>query len=261
MSAANRAGYFGLQTPGTITAFGLMRTTRSGIESLSMRLSIIVPALNEAAQIAATLQPLQALRARGHDVIVVDGGSDDGTAQCAQPLCDRVLNAPRGRARQMNAGARAATGEVLWFLHADTQVSAAAADALLATLARPGCVWGRFDVRLSGSHPLLRIVERMMNARSRITGIATGDQGIFVRRDVFERIGAFPDIPLMEDVALSRRLKAYAAPACIRRYLVTSSRRWEQRGVLRTIMLMWRLRFAYWLGASPERLAALYQRH
>ena len=226
-----------------------------------MRISIIVPALNEAAQIAATLEPLQALRTRGHEVIVVDGGSDDGTMGCAQPWCDRVLTAARGRACQMNAGARAATGDVLWFLHADTQVSTAATDALLATLARPDCIWGRFDVRLSGAHPLLRIVERMMSIRSRITGIATGDQGIFVRRNVFERIGAFPDIPLMEDIALSRRLKTYAAPACIRQHLVTSSRRWERHGVLRTIVLMWRLRFAYWLGASPERLSTQYLRH
>ncbi|MFA7386949.1 MAG: TIGR04283 family arsenosugar biosynthesis glycosyltransferase [Thiohalobacteraceae bacterium] len=225
-----------------------------------MRISIVIPALNEAAQIAATLAPLQSLRAQGHEIVVVDGGSSDDTAHRAQPLCDRILDAPRGRARQMNAGAQAARGDVLWFLHADTRASSTAMDALLAALRRPQFAWGRFDVRLSGAHPLLRVVENLMNLRSRWTGIATGDQGIFVRRHLFETVGGFPDIPLMEDIALSRRLKREAAPICLRERLVTSSRRWEQRGVVRTTLLMWRLRFAYWLGASPERLAAQYQR-
>lgn len=224
-----------------------------------MRLSIIIPALNEAAQIAATLETLQPLRVQGHEIIVVDGGSNDGTPEHVQALCDRLVSAPRGRARQMNAGAQAAQGDVLWFLHADTRASAAAANALLAALAQPGCAWGRFDVRLSGPHPLLRVVEYLMNLRSRWTGIATGDQGIFVRRELFERLDGFPDIPLMEDIALSRRLKRQAAPACLRERLVTSSRRWEQYGVVRTIVLMWRLRFAYWLGVSPDRLAVLYR--
>ena len=225
-----------------------------------MHISIVIPALNEAAQIAATLAPLQTLRAQGHEILVVDGGSSDDTAQRALLLCDRILNAPRGRARQMNAGAQAARGDVLWFLHADTLASASAMDALLAALRRPQPAWGRFDVRLSGTHPLLRLVEGLMNLRSRWTGIATGDQGIFVRRHLFETVGGFPDIPLMEDIALSRRLKQEAAPICLRERLVTSSRRWEQRGVARTVLLMWRLRFAYWLGVSPERLAAQYQR-
>ena len=226
-----------------------------------MRISVVIPALNEAPQIAATLEPLQPLRTQGHEVLVVDGGSSDGTPERALLLCDRVLSAPRGRARQMNAGAGAARGEVLWFLHADTRASAPAMDALLAALERAQTAWGRYDVRLSGAHPLLRLVETLMNLRSRWTGIATGDQGIFVRRRLFERVGGFPDIPLMEDIALSRRLKQEAAPVCLRERLVTSSRRWEQRGVARTILLMWRLRLAYWLGVSPERLAAQYQRH
>ena len=224
-----------------------------------MRLSIIVPVLNEAAQIAATLEPLQSLRAQGHEILVVEGGSDDGTPECARPFCDRVVDAPRGRARQMNAGARAACGNVLWFLHADTRASAQAIDALHVAIAQPSCAWGRFDVRLSGKHPLLRMVERLMNLRSRWTGIATGDQGMFVRRDLFERVGGFPDIPLMEDIELSRRLKRAAAPVCLRERLVTSSRRWERNGIVRTVLLMWRLRFAYWLGVSPERLAAQYR--
>lgn len=224
-----------------------------------MRLSVIVPALNEAAQIADALTPLQSLRAQGHEILVVDGGSDDDTPECARPFCDRVVDAPRGRARQMNAGAQAARGDVLWFLHADTRASAAAVDTLLEMLEQPRCEWGRFDVRLSGAHPLLRVVENLMNTRSRWIGIATGDQGIFVRRALFDRVGGFPDIPLMEDIELSRRLKREAAPICLRERLVTSSRRWEQHGVVRTILLMWRLRFAYWLGVSPERLAAHYR--
>lgn len=224
-----------------------------------MRISIVVPALNEAARIVATLTPLQPLRAQGHEIIVVDGSSDDGTTERARPLCDRVLTAPRGRACQMNVGAQAAYGDVLWFLHADTRASMGSAEALLTALARAGRDWGRFDVRLSGAHPLLRLVETLMNLRSRWTGIATGDQGLFVRRDLFVRVGGFPDIPLMEDIALSRALKCHGPPICLRERLVTSSRRWERDGIVRTILLMWRLRFAYWRGVSPQRLAALYR--
>lgn len=224
-----------------------------------MKLSIVVPALNEAGQIAALLECLQPLRAQGHEVLVVDGGSDDGTAETARPLCERVLVAARGRARQMNAGAQAACGDVLWFLHADTRVGAQAIGALMAALAQPCRRWGRFDVRLSGTHLLLRPVESLMNLRSRLTGIATGDQGIFVRRALFDRVGGFPDIPLMEDIALSGMLKRAARPVCLRERLLSSSRRWERHGVLRTILLMWRLRFAYWLGVSPDRLAAQYR--
>ena len=223
-----------------------------------MKLSIIVPTLNEGAQIAATLAALQPLRTLGHEILIVDGGSSDDTGERAQPLCDRVVNAPRGRARQMNAGAQAARGDVLWFLHADTRASLPAIDALLAALTQPRCQWGRFDVHLSGTHPLLRIVEKLMNVRSRWTGIATGDQGIFVRRRLFERVGGYQDIPLMEDIELSRRLKREVAPVCLRECLLTSSRRWERYGVVRTILLMWHLRFAYWLGVPPERLVTHY---
>lgn len=224
-----------------------------------MRISIIVPALNEAAQITPMLRSLQPLRTQGHEIIVVDGGSNDGTPALARPLCDQLLDAPRGRARQMNAGVGVAQGDVLWFLHADSVAPATACEALLAACAQPSCAWGRFDVRLSGSHPLLRMVERLMNLRSRWTGIATGDQGIFVRRGLLERVGGFPDIPLMEDVALSRLLKRQARPVCLRECLITSSRRWEQGGVTRTILLMWRLRFAYWCGVPPDRLALRYR--
>jgi len=224
----------------------------------AMRLSVIVPALNEAEGIAATLASLQPLRARGHEVLVVDGGSTDGTPERAAPLADRVLRSAPGRALQQNAGARAATGDVLLFLHADTRLPAEAERRVLEGVAA-GRGWGRFDVRLTGRHPLLRVVERMISLRSRLTGIATGDQAIFVRRDWFEAAGGFSEIPLMEDVALSRALRRRGRPLCLRDPVTTSSRRWESRGIVRTIVLMWRLRLAYALGADPRRLAELYR--
>lgn len=223
------------------------------------RVSIIVPALNEAAGVEAMLRPLQAWRTEGHELILVDGGSTDGTPERASPCCDHVVRSPPGRALQMNAGARIASGEVLWFLHADTLAPADALSAMLSALTATGHCWGRFDVRLSGDRWPLRVVERMMNLRSCLSGIATGDQGLFVRRAAFESVGGFPSIPLMEDVALSRRLRRLSRPVCLHRRLVTSSRRWETRGVWRTIVLMWRLRLAYALGADPEVLARRYR--
>jgi rSAM/selenodomain-associated transferase 2 len=222
------------------------------------RLSVIVPVLDEAAGIAATLQALALLRARGHEVIVADGGSSDGTpARCAG-LADAVIAAPRGRARQMNAGAARAGGDVLVFLHADTRLPAEA-DTLIAQALAGGAHWGRFDVRIEGRSAMLPVVATMMNARSRWTGIATGDQAIFVQRTPFERLGGYPDQPLMEDVELSRRLRAVGRPACLRERVVTSGRRWDSRGAWRTIVLMWMLRLRYWLGASPESLARAYR--
>jgi rSAM/selenodomain-associated transferase 2 len=159
----------------------------------------------------------------------------------------------------MSAGARTAAGDVLWFLHADSRVLPGAQSQLL-DACRAGAIWGRFDVRLAGHRPLLRLVERMMNWRSRLTGIATGDQGIFVTRAAFEAVGGFPPIPLMEDVALSKALRRQARPVCLSGPILTSSRRWEENGILRTILLMWRLRLAYALGADPRRLADLYGR-
>jgi len=224
-----------------------------------MKLSIIIPALNEASQLRDTLAPLRALQSRGHEVIVVDGGSSDSTAEIAREYADRVIDSARGRARQMNAGAAAASGEVLLFLHADTRLPELT-DALIAnSLNNNQAVWGRFDVRLSGDQLLLRVVAALMNWRSRMSSIATGDQAMFVRRDAFVRIGGYPDIPLMEDIALSKLLKRVARPANLSAQVVTSSRRWEQRGIVRTIMLMWRVRMAYALGTSPHRLAQLYQ--
>jgi len=210
---------------------------------------VVVPVLNEAAGIRAAFEALAPLRARGHEVIVVDGGSSDSTADIAAGLCDRVLSAPRGRAAQMNAGARAANGDMLLFLHADTRLPA---DFTIPDSA----VWGRFDVRIDGRHPLLKVVACAMNLRSRLTGIATGDQAMFVRRAVFP---GFPEIPLMEDVALSKVLKQRGRPTCLHEKVTTSGRRWEERGVLRTILLMWRLRLLYFLGARPEDLARRYR--
>jgi len=221
-------------------------------------LSIIIPARNEAGQIVASLQGLQALRRRGHELMLVDGGSNDATRQLAEPLVDRLLSAPAGRASQLAAGVAAASHPLLWLLHADSRVPPDADRLIQQALSRGRSDWGRFDVRLSGRHPLLRLVERLMNWRSWLTGICTGDQGIFVTRARLDAVGGIPRLPLMEDVALSRRLKRGGRPCCVRTPLVTSSRRWEQRGVLRTIVLMWYLRAAYALGADPARLARLY---
>lgn len=223
------------------------------------RISIIIPALNETASIGATLAPLQPLRARGHEVLVVDGGSTDGTPERACPLADRVIASERGRAAQQNAGAAVAAGGILLFLHADTLLPEAADARVTDGLRASGAGWGRFDVRLSGAHPMLRVVERMIGIRSRLTGIATGDQAIFVRRDWFRRAGGFPSIPLMEDVALSKTLRRMGAPLCLRDRVLTSSRRWEERGVWRTMALMWRLRLEFALGADPARLAERYR--
>ncbi|MFZ1642645.1 MAG: TIGR04283 family arsenosugar biosynthesis glycosyltransferase [Candidatus Contendobacter sp.] len=224
------------------------------------RIAIILPVLNEEAHITPCLTLLQPLRRQNCELMVVDGGSNDRTVALAEPLADRVITGPRGRAAQMNAGARQAHGDILWFLHADSRLPPNAVTHIRAALARPDRHWGRFDVRLSGRHPLLRVVETSMNARSRLTGIATGDQGIFVRRDLFERIGGYPAIALMEDIALSRLLKRQGWPVCLRQRLTTSSRRWERDGILRTILLMWRLRLAYFFGADPDQLARIYYR-
>ena len=221
-------------------------------------LSIIVPTLNEAGGLVAHLAALRPMRERGTEVVVVDGGSTDGTPALAAPWADSVVSAPRGRAAQMNAGAKLARGDVLLFLHADTLLPDAVDLLLAQALEDPARVWGRFDIAIEGTHRLLRVVAWTMNLRSRLTGIATGDQAMFVRRDAFDAAGGFPELPLMEDIALSRKLKRIGRPLCLRERAVTSGRRWEQRGVLRTIVLMWRLRGAYWLGVDPRRLAQVY---
>jgi rSAM/selenodomain-associated transferase 2 len=222
------------------------------------RISIVIPVLNEAEGIAAVLAGLTPLRNRGHEVIVIDGGSSDGTPALARGAADRVVSAPRGRASQMNAGAALARGEVLVFLHADTRLPENADARILQGFAASGRAWGRFDVRIEGESRLLPVIAFFMNLRSRASGIATGDQAIFVRREAFERAGCFPPLELMEDIALSCSLKRISRPLCLADKAVSSGRRWERRGVLRTVLLMWRLRLKFFFGAAPASLARLY---
>lgn len=224
-------------------------------------LSIVVPVLDEAAAVAATLDALAPLRARGAELIVVDGGSSDGTVALARPRADAVVIAPRGRARQMRAGAAQARGEWLLFLHADTRLPDAADAAITTALAstQSDRAWGRFDVHIAGRTRLFQLIAVLMNLRSRWSGIATGDQALFMTRAAYDAVGGFPDQPLMEDIEISKRLCRLGRPVCLRARVTTSGRRWERRGVWRTIVLMWRLRFLYWLGVSAERLATQYR--
>ena len=227
-------------------------------ELTGRRLSVVMPVLDEAEGIEAALAALRPLRECGHEIIVADGGSTDGTPERASPGADRVLAAARGRAHQMNAGAKIATGHVLVFLHADTELPPEADRQVFGTLGdRPG--WGSFSVRLSGSHPAFRVIERMISLRSRLSGIATGDQAIFVSRELFEAAGGFADVPLLEDVELCRRLRRTVPPVRPPAPVTTSSRRWEAGGIVRTTGLMWWIRAAYALGASPHRLARHYR--
>lgn len=221
-------------------------------------LSIVMPVLNEAAALPQVLAALQPLRAGGVELIVADGGSQDGSAGVAATWADLVLSAPRGRARQMNAGAAAARGDWLLFLHADT-VLPEGAPGLIRAAAGRGARWGRFDVRIVGRSAWLPVVARLMNWRSRLTGIATGDQGLFIERGLFEQLGGYADQPLMEDIELCRRLRRLAPPACLPARVLTSGRRWDTRGPLRTIWLMWTLRWRYWRGESPEALDRAYR--
>lgn len=221
-----------------------------------MSLSIIIPMLNESATLPRTLSELRQY-VETAEVILVDGGSRDDSVALAQRAGRKVISSLPGRARQMNAGAAAASGDKLLFLHADTRLPPQADQLVSEALTRHH--WGRFDVTISGHHPMLAVIGFMMNRRSHLTGIATGDQAIFVRRSAFEAVGGFPEQPLMEDIELGKRLKRLGSPACLPQKVITSGRRWEQRGLWRTILLMWRLRFAYWRGASPEQLARAYR--
>lgn len=224
-----------------------------------MSLSIIVPVLDEASLLPEAMQRLVPLVARGVEVIVVDGGSADGSAELAERPGVRVIRARRGRAQQMNAGAEIARGDILLFLHADSALPETAVDTVCGALAGGAGVWGRFDVALRNAGPLLRLVARLINLRSRLSGIATGDQAMFVSAQAFTAAGGFPDQPLMEDIELSKRLLRLSRPACLRERVVTSARRWETHGVLRTILLMWRLRWQYWRGRPAEQLARDYR--
>jgi rSAM/selenodomain-associated transferase 2 len=222
------------------------------------RITIVMPVLNEAAGIVQALQALAPLRAHGHRVIVVDGGSTDGSLALAQALADGVVTSRPGRAAQMNAGAALSEEDCLLFLHADTELPPNADSAVLRALAA-GAQWGRFDVRIQGRSRWLPVVATLMNLRSRLSGIATGDQAIFVRRQLFTELGGYAPLPLMEDIELCQRLRAHSPPACLRERVLTSGRRWDQRGAWRTIVLMWRLRWLYWRGAAPADLARLYR--
>lgn len=224
-----------------------------------MRLSIIVPILNEAEQLPELFAHLLPLQRAGCEIIFADGGSTDGSVSLAKLAGFSVIKSVRGRSQQMNAGAAQARGEVLLFLHADTRLPMGALQHIDAALDQPDRCWGRFDVCITGRPFMLRVISRLMNWRSRMTGIATGDQAIFVRRAVFERLNGYPDQPLMEDVEISKRLRYYSRPACISLCVSTSGRRWERRGVWRTILLMWRLRWEYWRGTDATQLARMYR--
>ncbi len=228
-----------------------------------MKLSIVIPVLNEAANIESALIALQPLRDRGAEVVVVDGGSTDDTLSLAKAHCDHVVTSARGRATQQNAGAQHATGDVLLFLHTDTRLPLDADLLIDRALQDKQKAWGRFDVALDAgngvAHPMFKVIAAMMNWRSRLSGIATGDQCIFVRNSVFNAIGTFPNLPLMEDIALSKALKKISRPACLCERVLTSARRWQKHGVWRTMALMWWLRFTYWIGVSPTRLAKWYR--
>jgi len=222
-----------------------------------VKISIVIPVLNEEKNLSNTLNTLQSYRQFGHEIVVADGGSADQSVEIAHALADTVIVSNAGRALQMNNGAAVATGDVFLFLHADTVLPHNAIQIM--TTFCTGKFWGRFDVRLSSDRKIFRLIECMINLRSRLTSIATGDQAIFVERELFKEVGGFPEIALMEDVALSRLLKIRSRAVCLRPKVITSSRRWEQRGVLATILLMWRLRLYYYLGVSPEKLSQLYR--
>jgi len=221
-----------------------------------MNISVIVPVLNEEKSIAATLAPLASLQP--YETIVVDGGSEDRTREIAGKFAVKIIQSERGRARQMNRGAQEASGEVLLFLHADTRLPATAFGDIAGALGDARFIGGRFDIVLDGAHWILPVVGRMISYRSRLSKVGTGDQALFVRREVFQSMGGFPDIPLMEDIAFCRALKRLGDVACLRSRVVTSARRWEVDGVWRTIFRMWTLKLLYLTGVSPARLKQFY---
>ena len=221
-----------------------------------MSVTVVVPTLNEESVLAAALT--RARQPGVREIIVVDGGSSDATTAVAARHADLVLSAARGRAAQMNAGAAHARGDILLFLHADTLVPDGFARAVIAACGDNAAVGGRFDVTLEPSDPLIRLTGELINRRSRLTSISTGDQAIFIRRAVFEQLGGYADIPLMEDIDLSRRMKRAGRIACLRQCVTTSARRWQTDGVVRTILLMWSLRALYFFGVSPARLQRYY---
>ncbi|NNE37283.1 MAG: glycosyltransferase family 2 protein [Gammaproteobacteria bacterium] len=224
---------------------------------MTMKFSIIIPALNEADTIQQTLSSLQYLRQSGHEIILVDGGSKDATNFISRPLVNNIIISETGRAKQMNLGARMATGKILLFLHADTLLPDNV-DNIFTGITKDSH-WGRFDIKLSGTQKIYRLIEKMINLRSRLSGIATGDQAIFMTRDLFEKVNGFPEMPLMEDVAISKKLKEIHSPICLKEKVITSSRRWETRGIVNTVLLMWKLRLQYAIGIPPDKLLSQYE--
>ncbi|MCE2028284.1 TIGR04283 family arsenosugar biosynthesis glycosyltransferase [Sessilibacter corallicola] len=226
---------------------------------MTSKLSIVIPIYNESQQLPELFDHLSPYRERGHQIIFVDGESEDNSVELIDQAGFVVVPSTRSRAAQMNNGARQATQDILLFLHADTRLPENADALIVSALSNPRQVWGRFDAHITGDHFLLTVVGKMMSMRSRLTGIATGDQGIFIKRTFFENIGGYASQPLMEDVEISRRLVPLAKPVCLRECVSTSGRRWIHRGVMKTIALMWYLRFLYWRGVDPKELAKKYR--
>jgi rSAM/selenodomain-associated transferase 2 len=221
-----------------------------------MRISVIIPALNEESIIASTLEAVRPLAP--DEVLVVDGGSTDQTREIVACTDATLTSSARGRAEQMNHGARLARGDVFLFLHADTRLPRSALRDIRSALEDPQWVGGRFDVRLEGDHRIYGLIGALINLRSRLTKVATGDQAIFVRREVYEEIGGFPNLPLIEDIAFSRSLKKKGKVACLKSQVATSARRWEREGIWQTVLRMWALRILYLAGVSPYRLKRFY---
>ncbi len=226
---------------------------------MTSKLSIVIPIYNESQQLPELFDHLSPYRERGHQIIFVDGESEDNSVELIDQAGFVVVPSTRSRAAQMNNGARQSTQDILLFLHADTRLPENADALIVSALSNPRQVWGRFDARITGDHFLLAVVGKMMSMRSRLTGIATGDQGIFIKRTFFENIGGYASQPLMEDVEISRRLVPLAKPVCLRESVSTSGRRWINRGVMKTIALMWYLRFLYWRGVDPKKLVKKYR--
>lgn len=222
-------------------------------------LSIIIPVLNEEHFLAVNKERLVSLLQEGHEILIVDGGSQDDSVSIARSLGCEVFCTRASRGHQLGYGANRSKNDVLLFLHADTHLPSHTAKMVAQALVGPEQRWGRFDVRFSNPHPVFRVIAWFMNKRSCLTGIVTGDHALFIKRELYFSCGGYRDVPLMEDVELCRRLKKHASPVCLSEEVVTSSRRWEQNGIFKTVIMMWWLRLMFFFGWSPEKLARLYR--